>query len=213
MNKNDIFENYIQVQEYERKRIAREMHDTSLQTLAHLTHKVQLALLYMDKDVNQAKMEMVDIDVTLRKVIDEIRDTIYDLRPMTFDDLGIKAALQKAIRDIDEKSKIRYICEIDDFDLENESFRLELFRCIMECVNNCERHSGADNVEVIIKNDNGIHITVSDDGDGFDMNEYNKHRSSHFGLIILQERVNIMGGLFNIESKPGIGTTVSIVIP
>lgn len=80
------------VQEEERQRIARDLHDTSLQNLTHLIHKIELSSLYIDKDPIQAKLELSIVEKSLRKTIEEIRNIIYDLRPMSFDDLGLKNA-------------------------------------------------------------------------------------------------------------------------
>ena len=76
--------------ETERKRIVSELHDTSLQNIAHLVHMIELASLYIDKDPARAKME-------LNSVSKDIRSTIFNLRPMTFDDLGLKASFERLL--------------------------------------------------------------------------------------------------------------------
>ena len=83
----------LDVQEKERQRIARDLHDSSLQNLTHLVHKVELSSLYIDQDPIKAKLELATVEQGLRKVIDDIRNRIYDLRPMSFDDLGLKETL------------------------------------------------------------------------------------------------------------------------
>ena len=74
----------LDVQEKERQRIARDLHDSSLQNLTHLVHKVELTSLYIDRDPVKAKLELATIEAGLRKVIDDIRNRIYDLRPIDF---------------------------------------------------------------------------------------------------------------------------------
>ena len=93
------------VQEEERQRIARDLHDTSLQNLTHLIHKIELSSLYIDKDPIQAKLELSIVEKSLRKTIEEIRNIIYDLRPMSFDDLGLKNALLQLLSCINEDQK------------------------------------------------------------------------------------------------------------
>ena len=73
--------------ETERKRIVSELHDTSLQDIAHFVHMIELASLYIDKDPARAKMELNSVSKGLHNVIEDIRSTIFNLRPMTFDDL------------------------------------------------------------------------------------------------------------------------------
>lgn len=82
--------NIISIQEEERQRIARDLHDASLQNLAHLVHKIELGSLYIDKDPIQAKLELAAVSKNLKEIIEDIRNTIYDLRPMTFDVLVLK---------------------------------------------------------------------------------------------------------------------------
>ena len=79
--------------ETERKRIVSELHDTSLQDIAHFVHMIELASLYIDKDPARAKMELNSVSKGLHNVIEDIRSTIFNLRPMTFDDLGIDESI------------------------------------------------------------------------------------------------------------------------
>ena len=82
-----------EIQELDRRRIARDLHDTSLQNLSHLIHKLELVSMYMDKDMIRAKLELASVSKNINHIIDEIRMVIYDLRPMVFDDLGLKNAI------------------------------------------------------------------------------------------------------------------------
>lgn len=83
--------------ETERKRIVSELHDTSLQNIAHFVHMIELASLYIDKDPARAKMELNSVSKGLHNVIEDIRSTIFNLRPMTFDDLGLKASFERLL--------------------------------------------------------------------------------------------------------------------
>ena len=123
---NDVSENssefhmkqfsVLDVQEKERQRIARDLHDTSLQNLTHLVHKVELSSLYIDRDPVKAKLELATIEVGLRKVIDDIRNRIYDLRPMSFDDLGLRKTLLNLFSLINHEGQFEMIADIDDID-------------------------------------------------------------------------------------------------
>ena len=100
----------LDVQEKERQRIARDLHDTSLQSLAYLVYKVELVSLYMDKDPVKAKLELAGFKNDIKRVIDEIRNYIFDMRPMSFDDLGIRETLEKLFNMLnpDDKFIIEY---------------------------------------------------------------------------------------------------------
>lgn len=213
INDSSVFENYRQAQEYERKRIAAELHDTSLQTLAHLTHKIELALLYVDKDLSKAKLEINDVNRTLKDVIGEIRNTIFDLRPMTFDDIGFKEAVERYISEIDSRSDIRYSYDIEKLDIDDPNYSMELFRAIQECIKNCEKHSKAKNVFVKIYDKKDLFIEISDDGIGFNYDECFSKVDNHFGLSIVSDRVNVLGGRIDVHSDSKSGTRIIISIP
>ena len=213
MKKKEIFENYIQIQEYERQRIAKELHDTSLQTLAHVVQKLELAGLYIDKDPNMSKLEIAEISKLVKQVSDEIRNSIYNLRPMTFDDLGFKEAVENALRDMNSKSLINYIYNIEDIDFPSNTLKLEFYRCIMECIKNSEAHSQGKNIIVNISCQDGAKAEIIDDGVGFNVSDYFSNRVKHYGLSIIQERVNMMGGVISIDSTIGKGTIISIFVP
>ena len=95
----------LDIQEKERQRIARDLHDSSLQNLSHLLHNVELSSLYVDEDPVKAKLELAVVNSRLKSIIQEIRDTIFDLRPMTFDDLGLKEAFERLVYKLRESSK------------------------------------------------------------------------------------------------------------
>ena len=99
----------LNIQEEDRQRIARDLHDSSLQNLTHLLHKIELCSLYIDEDSVKAKLELSVVNKVLRETIDEMRNIVYDLRPMTFDDLGLKAAFERLLEDIIKIIRFRQI--------------------------------------------------------------------------------------------------------
>ena len=100
-------------QEMDRKRIANELHDTSVQDLTHIIHQIELAGLYIDVDPTKAKLELAGINEEIRKIIKDIRNTIFDLRPMSFDDLGLKEALEQYIDDLKNRCNIEIEVDMD----------------------------------------------------------------------------------------------------
>ena len=83
------------MQEAERKRIAEELHDTTVQDLVHLSQQLELANMYLNQDINLSRIELAKAKKHIKKIIEDMRGTIYDLRPMAFDDIGWKSAIEK----------------------------------------------------------------------------------------------------------------------
>jgi len=211
---NDLYE--LEIQETERRRIARDLHDSSLQNLTHLIHELELASKYIDKDPIQAKLELASISKNIKEVINEIRSTIFDLRPMQFDDLGFKESVEDLVNKIKNESSINIVFDIDDLDLNNKAALMAIFRIVQECVNNAVKHSDGSLVNVKIKDDGTtFHIDISDDGKGFEIDKVlqNEKLNHHFGLMILEERVNILHGTIHFISEKNKGTKINIKLP
>ena len=201
------------IQELDRRRIARDLHDTSLQNLAHMIHKLELASMYMDKDVIQAKLEIASISKNINDIIEEIRNIIFDLRPMPLDDLGLKETVEDMVDKIKKNSDLIITTDIDDITMENKSKLLAIFRIVQECVMNVYKHSKAKHLNIRLKNgDENIVLEVEDDGIGFQV-EPEDHKERHFGLTIMKERIEILSGTLEIKSNINKGTKVFVKIP
>lgn len=206
----------LDVQEKERQRIARDLHDSSLQNLTHLVHKVELSSLYIDRDPVKAKLELATIEAGLRKVIDDIRNRIYDLRPMTFDDLGLRETLLNLFSLINQDGNFEVIADIDDIDdslsdEEKEISLIMIYRIIQECVYNAVKHSGGNRINISLKEDKNVfRIKIKDNGIGFDPEEAGR-KDRHFGLTVVQERVFLLNGKIEMDTQNG--TSVLIEIP
>ncbi|MBD5509615.1 MAG: sensor histidine kinase [Lachnospiraceae bacterium] len=203
----------LDVQEKERQRIARDLHDSSLQDLTHLIHQVELCSLYIDEDSVKAKLELATIETGLRKVIDDIRNRIYDLRPMTFDDLGLRDTLLSLFSALNHDGHFEIFTDIDEIDSDStdEVLLIMLYRIIQECTQNALKHSKGDQVKVKLKeSDTSYSIKVEDNGVGFDLAEASK-KDRHFGLSVVRERVFLLNGKIQIDTKNG--TSIMIEIP
>ena len=206
----------LDAQEKERQRIARDLHDTSLQNLTHLIHKIELSSLYIDEDPVKAKLELATVEKGIRKVIDEIRNSIFDLRPMSFDDLGLKETIEKLIIVLNQENRFRIISDIDTINTTqsapSEQVRfISIYRIIQECVQNAIKHSSGNEIVIRLKDSgNKYLINIHDNGTGFDMSEVSK-KERHFGLSVIKERVLFLGGRIHINSDNG--TSIEIEIP
>lgn len=204
----------INIQEEDRQRIARDLHDTSLQNLAHVIHKIELAGMFIDKDPVKAKLELAVIKKDLKAIIDDIRNTIFNLRPMTFDDLGLKAALERLLLEFNDKRNYQIQVDIDEISCETQLILVTLYRVVQECFSNIKKHSEADKVIFLCKQKQDmISIDIEDNGKGFSEDEVEKKNDKHFGISVMSERVNLIEGKIVIHSKIGAGTKVHIEVP
>ncbi len=204
----------LNIQEEERQRIAMELHDTSLQTLAHVIHQVDLAGIYMDKDIVKSKLELAEVKQNIKMVIEEIRNTIFDLRPMSFDDLGIEKTIQRYIQYVNKDHSFKIHTEIGNIDTTYYIIMASIYRIIQECISNAIKHSDGDEIYLRCFSENKTcYIDISDNGKGFVDGKSGEDGQKHFGLSVMKERVMILGGEITISSEIDKGTKISIVIP
>lgn len=213
--KNDIKysenrEHIISVQENERKRIARDLHDTVLQNLTHILHQLELSQMYMDKDIVRAKLELLSTQQNTKMVIEEIRNIVFDLRPMSFDDLGFKETFDNFYDLITRYSDFEVEFDVDDIVGKSEYFLLTVYRIAREALMNALRHSGGNKIIFRCKN-NGqrVSLLVEDNGKGFCPNELKE--KNHYGLSVIRERVDLLGGTFQVISDNG--TKIIVEVP
>ena len=201
--------------ETERKRIVSELHDTSLQDITHFVHMIELASLYIDKEPSKPKKELNSVSKGLHNVIEDIRSTIFNLRPMTFDDLGLKASFERLLDFLNADRDYITDVEIDDVSCETDDyFCITLYRVVQECLLNIKKHSQATRVLFHCKKtEQQYEILIQDNGKGFTMEEAEDKANSHFGLALIHEGVVLLNGTIHISSEIGQGTTIDIKIP
>lgn len=198
----------LRMQEMERKRIAEKLHDDTVQDIICLSQKLELAMLYMDKDLVQAKLELALAKKQIRVIMDGVRDTIYDLRPMIMDDIGYDAAFER-LRDMLSEKGYDVHFDVDNVSMTDGVTALSVYRIVNEACRNIVKHSQAKKVFVFVKyNSDKINITIADDGVGFN----NKKSGKHFGLSFMKERVELLSGEMEIISNER-GTSIHIMIP
>jgi two-component system sensor histidine kinase DegS len=201
-----------QIIEEERLRIARDMHDGPAQSMANLVLQAEVLERLLGKDPQALIRELNVFKSGVRDALDETRRLIFDLRPMTLDDLGLVPTLRKFIKEFGESSGITA-----RFHLVGEERRLPgnyeavLFRIVQEALNNVRKHAGAQTVEVTLTLQQHRAVAViKDDGDGFDVaaTEARQGRTRNLGLISMRERADLEKGSLEIRSQIGKGTEV-----
>lgn len=206
--KNDTRMLYIQMQEDDRQRIAAGLHDSVLQNLSLLMHNLELAEKFIDYDAVRAKLELESNRKLVKGTIDDIRNTIFDLRPMQFDDFGFKRTLENQLDGYRNRTNMEISYHIGDIDDKDNLILLSIFRIIQELVVNSIKHSNGKKIEVkVLDRGTSIYVEVTDDGQGISLDDLEKE--NHFGMKILKERVSMLGGVFSIQNVP-VGSKVTI---
>lgn len=216
--KNTLGIHILKYQENERQRIARDLHDSTVQVLANLVHRCEICSKVMDVDSVRAKLEIEVIEKTLKDSISDMRNIIYNLRPMIFDDLGFEATLTKVVNKLNTSSDFNITLEMEGESVNPEPVvAITIIRIIEESCNNSIKHSNGSEIKIYIKNENKIlHIEVSDNGDGYVIDEILKPEENNnkgFGVSMMKERVALLSGEIAIDSKINEGTKITIDIP
>jgi PAS domain S-box-containing protein len=202
------------VQEKERSRIARELHDGIGQYLSSIKFRVEDALGQISKDCTDSGVSSLNNLIPLiQNTVEEVRRITMDLRPSTLDDLGILATIAWFCRELQETySEVEVKREIPIEETEvPEPLKIVIYRVLQEALNNVVKHSGANRVTISLdKNNNTIQLAIEDNGCGFDLDEalsVDDFRRG-FGLASMRERIDLSGGLFSLETGRGKGTAV-----
>ncbi len=208
----------ILAQEEERKRIAREIHDGPAQSLANIVLRTEIAeRMLIKQEFMMVQEELIDLKGQVRSGLEEIRKIIFNLRPMALDDLGLVPTLRKFAQDFEEKTKIHTVFELSGKEHRMPSaMEAAIYRLVQEAFTNAYKHSSASHMILDI-NYQPIHIalTIQDNGVGFhsEKMEQDAGRNGHFGLVGMRERIELIEGRMEIDSKPGQGTKIMMHIP
>lgn len=222
--------NVLQELECERKRIARELHDSTIQMLTILIYKAEFCEKVVEKDAIRTKMELQIMIELLKESIDEIRNTIYDLHPMSIEDLGLIASVERYLIFLNRDTNIDFTLKVNG---EEKCclpiVNISLYRVIQESCNNIMKHSQATKASIdILYTDDIIQLKIQDNGVGFKQKStyesketemlYDeikllcKDKKNGFGIPMMRERVKLLGGEFEIVTDTD-GTMIKIFVP
>jgi signal transduction histidine kinase len=201
----------ILAQESERQRIARELHDSTSQSLTSLL--VGLHNLKQNPDPTALPQQIDELRSVVGQTLEEVRTISWWLRPSALDDLGLVSALQHYIEDYQQRHHIQvdYVARGFDERLPPE-LETSIYRIVQEGLTNIARYAQADCASVILNRRRDIRIIIEDNGVGFDPSTIRPDNKS-LGLQGIRERAALFGGSLTIESKPGQGTSLFIQIP
>ncbi len=203
----------VNAQESERQRLSRQMHDGPAQALSNFILQTEIAMRLFDVDATQAKNELSNLKVAAMSTFQKIRNFIFELRPMMLDDLGLVPTMRRYADSIKEQSGTEINITIVGTEKRLESYmEVMLFRAMQELLGNAIHQNQASVIKILLDlGDVMIKLSVDDNGKGFDPDALEKEGS--LGLKVLKERVELLGGVFTIDSSPGMGSRLSCSIP
>ena len=212
--KKDLSIKIIEAQENEKKRISRDIHDGPAQALANVIFKAEYASKIIDTSPVKAKREIAELQEDVRDTLKDIRKIIYDLMPMSLDDLGLVPTIKKLISNIMDNYSIDVDFHVTQSSIiDNQLTTLMVFRVIQEAFNNIVKHSKCKNVKMRLHiSDIEIDVMIVDDGIGFDVLQ-NIEKPLGYGLYNMKERIEIVNGTIEINSAMNKGSTIKIRIP
>ena len=189
------------------------MHDGPAQALSNLILKTEIAMRLFDVDKAQAYQELGDLRNSATVTFQQVRDFIFELRPMMLDDLGLIPTLKKYTSAVKGQSGVDIRLGVTGTERRFESYlEVLIFRAVQELLSNASSHSQATlvNIQVDIS-DNWVRASVEDNGVGFDLSELENKKG--MGLKIIRDRVEMIGGTFELTSQVSEGTKVAFRVP
>lgn len=215
--RGELLRKILTAQEEERKRIARELHDETTQSLLGLLMKLEAASKTPSEASSIDSDMLMDVKNLAVETLDNVRRIIHDLRPSVLDDLGLLSAIrwyaEARFGSVAIKARVELTGEDRSLAPEIET---ALFRVVQEAIANIVRHAEAHNAVISVElEDAAVRIEVEDDGKGFDVEAIRRQadKAVGLGLLGMEERIALLGGRFQIESNPGGGTRLVIEVP
>jgi len=218
-NKRLLAMKIIKAHEEERSRISREIHDGPAQAMSNVVLKAEIVEKLFDVDMVKTRVELANLKTITRNSLQDVRRIIYDLRPMSLDDLGLKPTLIKYLESFmtDYGVHTEILFRGEERMLDNKTIILAVFRIVQECLSNIRKHAQAKNVTVTIEfAPKSVLLRIRDDGKGFEperLNEVRMNTNGGFGLFGMRERIDMLDGTMEFDTAPGKGTTVRVMLP
>jgi signal transduction histidine kinase/YHS domain-containing protein len=201
-------------QEAERARIARELHDDTVQSLIAIAQSIDLATTWIEREPQRALSTLKMARTNTVETVDNVRRMIANLRPPALEELGLVPALKMLADDIDD-----FVVDIKVEGLERrleEAQELTLFRSAQEAIRNAQKHSQAGHITVTVRyQPTEVTLDIIDNGIGFSKPEKLETlaEAGHYGMVGIAERVRSLDGTLNIKSAPKQGVHLHIALP
>lgn len=214
----EVAQRVLESLEAERERLYRDVHDGPAQVLANAVFEVE----YLERIAERApadvrstlRTELANLKSQFRSSLDSVRGMIYDLRPPVLSELGLAEAIRNYANEYQSRYGLRVECHLDTGETGLSPMQeLAIYRVMQEALQNVHKHAQAATVGIVwqcAKDQVVLHCT--DDGIGFDLVKAAR-RAKSVGLLSMRERAELIGGRLQIQSNPGQGTAVTLVLP
>ena len=203
----------IRAQESERQRLSRQMHDGPAQALANFILQAEIASRFFDVDAEKAREELGILKEAASETFQQVRDFIFNLRPMMLDDLGAIPTLRRYIEALKEQTSADIDIVVTGGEARLESYlEVIVFRSVQELLANALDQSQAGEIHVQVDlTDHEVRVSVEDNGKGFAPEVF--ETEEYMGIKLIKERSELLGGFFEVDSALGQGARISFRIP
>lgn len=205
----------IDIQESERRRLARDLHDDTGQALTALKMSLEITRNELSGDTDHTAARLNDAVALADDTLEKLREISHNLRPPTLDTVGLNSALEGLCKNFTQQTQIPVSYVGMDTTEISTPIDICLYRILQEGLTNCAKHGQASHVEVSLKrNGEVVQLSIQDDGQGFDLADtLSDQNETGIGLIDMQERLESLNGRMNVYSKPGAGARLVATIP
>ena len=210
----------IHAQEEERLRVSRDIHDGPAQDVANLLMEASICERLVDIDPDEAKESLQELRKHLRMCLSDIRQIIFDMRPMALDDLGLVAAVDQFVQSLSDRGLLYTSMSVEGAEIQVAAHvKTALFRIVQEALGNIVRHAKVKQASLrMLYTEAAISILIEDKGVGFDAEATMDAKTvdaaeANFGILGMKERAMIVGAQLSITSKKGEGTRVHVRLP
>jgi signal transduction histidine kinase len=221
----NLAEHMLHVEEMERRRISRELHDEAGQSLVCIRLQIEMIEMSLPPSAEEWRLKLAEARDLTEKTILEMRRLIADLSPVVLEQFGLESALRQLVKRFEASFRCHVRLNVSKITNLPPKLQMVVYRIIQECCNNISKHSQASNVNIsVISADEVLSLQVQDDGIGFEVESALAKKDS-FGLAGIRERVALLGGKFHLQSRylPGKrrfasassvkGTVVTVELP
>lgn len=207
----------IQAQEKERLRISLQMHDGPVQTMSNLVLRAEICERLIDRDADQARVELAALRKAVTTTLQDTRRFIFDLRPMILDDLGLVPTLRRYAQDFGERFKLDVSVVVQNLDSRlPRHYEVALFRFVQEALNNVQKHAAASSARIALDAlNNEVQLVVEDNGGGFSVAQtmQDSHANRNMGFAVMRQQIEtLLQGQLSVESVAARGTRVVATI-
>ncbi len=205
----------IQTEEAAKQSLVREMHDGPASALSNFILQAEICQRFFDVDPDRARAELNALKNAAATTFSDIKDFIFDLRPMMLDDLGVVPTLRRYVESFQEKNDLAVPITVTGVERRLESYvEVTIFRGVQELLNNALAHAQPTQIQVLLDMaQNQVTAVVDDNGSGFNADEALSETSKTIGLSSLQQRIETLGGQLTIQSRLGKGSRIEFSVP